>query len=110
MSIFDFKKKVCKNDIFYYFEESYTWSFFILIQVLFVLIHVLISYPGPIFLEYFPEIYSFFQVFPTFSKFFLCSEAFFSNIAETAHAAELRKYLIKKIMDFLGFLYFKILF
>ena len=110
MSIFDFKKKVCKNDIFCYLEESYTWSFFILIQALFVLIQVLISYPGPIYSAHFLKNSDFFQVFPSFSKFFLCSQAFFSNIDETVHAAALQKYLIKKLMDFIGFFFVKILF
>jgi hypothetical protein len=76
MSIFDFKKKVYKNDIFCCFEESYTWSFFILIHVLFVLIQVLISYTGPIFLEYFPEIYGFSRIFPIFSDFFQVFSSF----------------------------------
>jgi hypothetical protein len=55
---------------FVVFEESYTWPYFILIQVLFVLIQVLISYTGPIFLEYFPEISVFSRIFPIFPGFF----------------------------------------
>jgi hypothetical protein len=90
MSIFDFKKKVYKNDIFCYLEESYTWSFFILIQALFVLIQVLISYPGPIFLEYFPEISGFSRIFPSFSKFFLCSQTVFPNVFDTVYANDLQ--------------------
>ena len=52
------------------FEESYPWSYFILIQALFLLIHVLFSYPSPIFSEYFLENSEFFWLFRTFSDFF----------------------------------------
>jgi hypothetical protein len=60
---------------FVVFEESYPWSYFILIQVLFVLIQVLFSYPGPIFSADFPENPRFFQIFPDFSGVSLCSHA-----------------------------------
>jgi len=54
---------------FVVFEESYTWSFFILIRVLFVLIQVLFSYPGPIYSAHFLKNSDFFQVFPIFPGF-----------------------------------------
>ena len=107
MSIFVFKKKVCKNYIFCCFEESYTWSYFILIHVIFVLINVLFSYTGPIFLAHFQKNPGFFQIFPDFSYVVMY---FFRSITETICDAKLHNYPVKKIMYFLGFFIFKILF
>jgi hypothetical protein len=65
------KKKFVKMIYFVCcFEESYTWSFFILIHVLFVLIQVLNSYTGPIFLAHFQKNPDFSRIFPNFSDFF----------------------------------------
>jgi hypothetical protein len=55
----------------------------------------------------FPE---FFQVFPSFSKFFLCSQTVFPNVFDTVYANDFLNYLVKKILYFLGFFIFKILF
>ena len=53
---------------------------FVLIQVLFYTYFVLFY---PIFLEHFPEISIFSRIFPDFPGFFLCSQAYFTNIFET---------------------------
>ena len=105
MSIFDFKKKVCKNDIFWVFFEEL--SYFNLIHILFVIIHVLFCpifvHFCPIFLANFPEISGFSRIFPSFSKFFrifpsfsYAVRRFITFLTETMCVNVLCTYLVKK--------------
>ena len=90
--------------------DSYTCSYLFLYMSFFCPI---LSYFVLFFRNIFPDFSNFskfFQVFPSFSKFFLCSHTFFQNIPITMCAGELHIQAVKKIMDFLGFFIFKILF